>query len=124
VASTLSGIVSMLGYSVQVAATGAEALAVIPGFQPGVVLLDMDLPDTAGEVVLQRLLQSDPRLPVVLLSGKRALSSRAARSPRARSTTSRSRSTYNASARWSRRPSPRGGEPPAGASDPLRDVAL
>lgn len=71
-ASTLSGIVSMLGYRVQVAATGAEAPAVIPAFQPGVVLLDMDLPDTAGEVVLQRLLQSDLRLPVALLSGKRS----------------------------------------------------
>ena len=65
---------SMRGFAVAEAATGAEALAAVKAQQPGLVLLDFFLPDMNGRQVLQALKQ-DPTthaVPVVIVSGNDA----------------------------------------------------
>lgn len=54
----------------QVASTGADALALVQRGVPDLVLLDLDLPDISGEVVLQRMweLPGCAEVPVVVLS--------------------------------------------------------
>ena len=62
----------LLGLSVQVAATGAEGLALARGSRPMALLLDLMLPDMSGLQVLAQL-RADPRmldLPVVVISGQ------------------------------------------------------
>lgn len=59
----------MLGYAVQLAGTGLDALGIVPEFRPDVVLLDMTLPDISGEIVLERLKGGNPHLPVVMITG-------------------------------------------------------
>jgi CheY-like chemotaxis protein len=61
--------VAEFGYGVRVAPTGVEALRLVPEFRPDVVLLDLALPEMSGDTVLQRLRQSDPHLPVIMVTG-------------------------------------------------------
>jgi DNA-binding response OmpR family regulator len=58
-----------LGYSVDVAATGAEAFRRASSKRPDAVILDMRLPDTTGDQLLTRLRTLDGSLPIVMLSG-------------------------------------------------------
>lgn len=69
VAAMLKDVVTMLGHTVRVVGTGPDALRTVPEFQADVVLLDMSLPGLPGEVVLERLLEAHPRLPVIMLTG-------------------------------------------------------
>ncbi len=69
VAAVLRDAVSELGYAVRIAPTGLDALALVPLYQPHVVLLDLSMPGMPGDVVLERLRQADPRLPVVIVTG-------------------------------------------------------
>lgn len=64
----------------QVARTGAEALGLVELGPPDLVLLDLDLPDVSGEVVLERLwaVAGCAEIPVVVLSAD-ALADTAAR---------------------------------------------
>jgi CheY-like chemotaxis protein len=54
----------------QVARTGAEAVGLVGCARPDLVLLDLDLPDMSGEVLLEQLwaLPGCAQLPVVVLS--------------------------------------------------------
>lgn len=63
----------------QVARTGAEALRVVGGGRPDLVLLDLDLPDVSGEVVLERLwsVPGCAEVPVVVLSADAELATAA-----------------------------------------------
>lgn len=56
------------GYVAHGAHTGAEGLALITRIEPAVVLLDLHLPDMSGMEVLERLHQSNPDLPVIMIS--------------------------------------------------------
>jgi DNA-binding response OmpR family regulator len=69
VAAMLRDITSALGYAALAVGTGPDALRVLPEFRPDVVLLDMTLPGLRGEVVLERLHDTHPQLPVVMLTG-------------------------------------------------------
>jgi DNA-binding response OmpR family regulator len=69
IAAMLNHVLTTLGYVVLVAETGADALRIVPGFCPDVVLLDMALPGIPGEIVLDCLHAADARLPVVMLTG-------------------------------------------------------
>ena len=50
------------------AGDGAQALRVAAATRPGVVLLDLNLPDMSGAEVTRRLLAADPGLRVLILS--------------------------------------------------------
>jgi DNA-binding NtrC family response regulator len=58
-----------LGYAVRLAANGAQALEIAAGYHPQMVLLDLTLPEMPGDVVLERLRQVDPHLPVIVMTG-------------------------------------------------------
>ena len=69
VADIMRDAVIDLGYAVCVAGNGTEALQLVPGYQPDVVLLDLSMPEMPGDVVLERLREADPGLPVIIVSG-------------------------------------------------------
>lgn len=50
------------------AGDGAQALRVAAATRPGVVLLDLHLPDLSGAEVIRRLLAADPEIRIVVLS--------------------------------------------------------
>jgi CheY-like chemotaxis protein len=58
-----------LGYTVKLAVGGAEALQLVPVFEPDVVLLDLLMPEMSGVEVLAHLRRDYPTLPVVIMSG-------------------------------------------------------
>ncbi|WP_461015156.1 response regulator transcription factor [Streptomyces daliensis] len=59
-----------LGYEVDEAATGREALASVRAHRPDLVLLDVMLPDFDGFEVVRRLRASGARVPVVFLTAR------------------------------------------------------
>jgi two-component system, sensor histidine kinase and response regulator len=69
VAAMLEEVLIDLGYASRVVGTGAEALRVLADFRPDIVLLDLALPATPGDIVLAHLRQAAPRLPVIVVSG-------------------------------------------------------
>ena len=58
-----------LGYTVDVATTGGEALSRASSKRPDAVILDMRLPDMTGDQLLTRLRALDGSLSIVMLSG-------------------------------------------------------
>jgi PAS domain S-box-containing protein len=56
------------GYRVDVAATGFEALARSKQLPYSAVILDLGLPDVDGLVVLNKLQEHDPQLPIIILT--------------------------------------------------------
>jgi DNA-binding NtrC family response regulator len=69
VAAVLHDALIDLGYTVRLAADGADALALVSTYRPDVVLLDLALLEIPGDVVLKRLHESDPALPVIVVTG-------------------------------------------------------
>ena len=57
------------GYRVRTAEDGASALAALQGFA-GVVVLDVNLPDVDGSVLLRQIRVIAPDVPVILLTGR------------------------------------------------------
>ena len=64
----LSQYFSLKGYEVRAVNRGEEALALVPVFQPHVVLLDLLMPGLSGIEVLRQLKQGHPATKVVMLS--------------------------------------------------------
>ncbi len=60
------------GFTVDVAATGAEALAAAGRVAPDIVMLDVMLPDLEGTEVCRRLRESGNHVPVVFLTARDA----------------------------------------------------
>jgi two-component system, response regulator, stage 0 sporulation protein F len=58
-----------LGYAVKYVTDGADALDLVPVFEPDLVLLDLLMPGMSGVEVLERLRRDHPLLPVIMLSG-------------------------------------------------------
>ena len=58
-----------LGYRVDVAEDGYQAIRAVTQTRPDIVLLDLLLPGLDGEDVLTCLRLHDPALPVIILSG-------------------------------------------------------
>lgn len=59
-----------VGFEVQTAASGREALAVAADFAPDLIVLDVMLPDLDGFVVLRRLRAAGARTPVIFLTAR------------------------------------------------------
>jgi DNA-binding response OmpR family regulator len=57
-----------LGYDVDVAHHGGEALLQAAAVRPDVVLLDVNMPEVSGDQVLDRLRAIDPTVPIVMLT--------------------------------------------------------
>jgi DNA-binding NtrC family response regulator len=57
------------GHTPELASTGAAALELVSASAPDVVLLDLSLPDTSGEVVLAQLREIQPAVPVIVMTG-------------------------------------------------------
>lgn len=58
------------GYTVIEARNGREALEIVSGEPPDLVLLDLGLPDMQGHDILERWRGSDLNLPVIILSSR------------------------------------------------------
>jgi CheY-like chemotaxis protein len=57
------------GYEVVTASTGLAAVACMEKHDIGLAVLDVLMPGISGDAVAERLLQVDPTLPVLLMTG-------------------------------------------------------
>ena len=69
----LASLVQLLGYEVLVAATGKEAIEKAASEKPGLILMDLDLPDIAGQDVARKI-REDPVLRKIPILGCSAFS--------------------------------------------------
>jgi CheY-like chemotaxis protein len=69
VGAMLRDLLTTLGYVVKNAVHGAEALLLVPVFEPNVVLLDLQMPGMSGIEVLDHLRRDYPGLPVIIVTG-------------------------------------------------------
>jgi two-component system response regulator MprA len=74
--TTLARSLGAEGYTVDLAADGAEALRVARDRAPDVVVLDLMLPGVAGLDVCRRLRAAEQHLPIVLLTARDAVADR------------------------------------------------
>lgn len=72
IADTLREILNGSGYEARAAYSAQEALAILPGFHPNLVISDVVMPGKTGVELAFELHTSSPHLPVVLLSGNAA----------------------------------------------------
>lgn len=61
-----------LGYTVRTATSREEALALIREEPPGLILLDLKLPQVSGTALLEEIRRLAPEAPVVLMTGEAA----------------------------------------------------
>jgi DNA-binding NtrC family response regulator len=64
----IRGVFEDEGFEIAEAGNGAEALAVLEEFRPDVVLTDLMMPEMDGKEFLQRSVERDENLPVILIS--------------------------------------------------------
>lgn len=69
VGAMLREVLTELAYAVKHVVGGAQALELVPVFEPDLVLLDLQMPGMSGVEVLDHLRREHPRLPVVIISG-------------------------------------------------------
>lgn len=62
--------VTRMGYSVETAANGAEALSAVQRQRPDLVLLDLRMPGMNGLDVLKGIRDIDRTIPVMMVSGE------------------------------------------------------
>jgi DNA-binding response OmpR family regulator len=67
--SLLRGYLERAGYSVLTTGSGAEALTMADSARPDLILLDLGLPDVAGETVAREVRRSGPT-PILILTAK------------------------------------------------------
>jgi two-component system KDP operon response regulator KdpE len=65
----LSHALTAVGYDICLAATGAEALAVLASRKPDLMVLDLGLPDLDGKDVIERVRKASD-LPIIVLSAR------------------------------------------------------
>ena len=71
---SLQNILGDEGYEVHSRYTGKEGLAAAEETDPGLIMLDVKLPDTSGLDVLAKLRKSQPGTPVIMISGNSGIS--------------------------------------------------
>jgi PAS domain S-box-containing protein len=70
VRNSIQALLEALGHSVTAAASGEEALARAAGFEPDVVVLDLNMPGLGGAGTLPRLRALHPWVPILLATGR------------------------------------------------------
>jgi len=75
IALTLTDLLESEGHQIDVASTGTEALERITHHTYDAVLLDIRLPDMDGLLVLENMVQVQPGLPIIILTGLTSLDS-------------------------------------------------
>jgi DNA-binding NtrC family response regulator len=70
VSGLLRDILTTMADEVATAASGADALDVVPVFQPDVILTDMIMPGMSGPDLLVALRRAGVTVPVILMSGQ------------------------------------------------------
>jgi two-component system nitrogen regulation response regulator NtrX len=58
-----------LGYEVQTATSGDEALAIVRRRRPALILLDIEMPGMGGVEALRGIRAIDPKIPVIMVTG-------------------------------------------------------
>jgi CheY-like chemotaxis protein len=81
VGAMLREVLVELGYVVKVAVHGAEALQLVPVFEPDVVLLDLMMPGMSGVEVLDHLRRDRPTLRIVIMTANEDFAGAAATLP-------------------------------------------
>ena len=73
--SLLTDVLSDEGYDVVGSANGSEAFSVLSTIWPNPITLDLNLPDTTGEAVLQKIHAPDEtrKPPVVIITANRSI---------------------------------------------------
>jgi two-component system nitrogen regulation response regulator NtrX len=66
---TLKQALTLEGYQTELAASGQVALEVLAARPVDAVLMDVKMPDMDGLTALERIAQTHPRLPVIMMSG-------------------------------------------------------
>lgn len=74
VSRALMSVVRQAGFEPILCATGAAALQAAEERDPEAACLDLGLPDTSGEALLEQLRSRRPDLPVIVLSGQESVS--------------------------------------------------
>ena len=69
----LGSLLQAEGHNVRTAATGEQGLSAVAELEPDVILLDLALPGASGLDVLTSLRETNPALPVVMMSGRATL---------------------------------------------------
>lgn len=69
-AATLATRLELRGMDVRTAFSGKDGLAVLETWAPGLILLDMRMPEMSGIEVLRILRQNHPALPVLMITGQ------------------------------------------------------
>lgn len=64
----IEAVLQDVGWLVEEAESGEEALQILEESRPGVVLLDMRMPGMSGQETLQKILEIHPGLPVIMLT--------------------------------------------------------
>lgn len=67
----LASYIPLLGYELETAEDGLQALAKVNAFQPGLVLLDLLLPKMDGTQVLKEIRKHHPQIKIMILTGTR-----------------------------------------------------
>lgn len=70
VRNTLNRFLARRGYDVLLAASGPEAIRLVRDERPALVLLDIAMPDMSGTDVIPEILDIDPDVGIVMLSGQ------------------------------------------------------
>jgi len=69
--SSMREVLELLGHNVTSAQSGEEALGILAaGFQPGLVILDLNMPGLGGAGTMPRLRALLPAVPVLLATGR------------------------------------------------------
>ncbi|MEH2921232.1 two-component system response regulator RssB [Samsonia erythrinae] len=66
--SVLAGYLASLGALIQEAANGLEALTILEGYQPDLIICDLKMPTMDGMEFLERLRQKDSDTPILVIS--------------------------------------------------------
>mgnify|MGYP001223600005 CR=1 FL=1 len=69
VCHVLDELLGQYEHEVATATSGPEAIAMLPDYQPELILLDILMPDMDGMEVLNHIKDWNPEIPVVILTG-------------------------------------------------------